>query len=285
MSAKAIWGILLVLVLPLTAYVLLKNFTDRDVAMPRHYLPDSTLVVTKKGKQYVDTVWHRMPDFQLTNQQGEQVSWSDLEDKVVVANFFFTRCPTICPTLTLNMKALQDGIQRPRKVGPRDADFVHFLSFSVDPERDSVQQLKNWANRFQVNPANWWLLTGEKQQIYDMAINEMRVPAEDGGQIDSNFIHTDVFVLLDKERRVRGYYHTILPDKINGGYTADSAVLAQLSRDIVLLALEKKKDEKFFLAGKLWLIAIIFVAAALGLLFLFRFLKKEKNDGATHSKK
>lgn len=273
------------MVLPLTAYLLLKTFTDRDVALPRHYLPDSTTVVTKGGKQYMDTAWHTMPDFNLRNQQGEEVSWSDIDGKVVVASFFFTRCPTICPTLTANMKQLQAGIQRPEKVGPKEADFVHYLSFSVDPERDSVKQLKRWADRFEINPANWWLLTGDKQQIYDMAIKEMRVPAVDGGEIDSNFLHTDVFVLLDKQRRVRGYYHTILPDKENGGFKADSAVLAQLSRDVVLLALEKQKGEKFFLAGKLWLIAIIFVAAAMGLVVLFRVLKKEKNGVVEHSKK
>ena len=277
MTTKAFWGIVLVLFIPLIAYFSLKKFTDRDVAMPRHYIPDSTIMVTKNGKQYVDTVWHKVADFELTNQMGQKVGWKDMEGKVVVADFFFTHCPTICPTLTLNMKALQDNIRYPDKMGGRDADFVQFLSFSIDPERDSVPQLKNWADRFQVDPRNWWLLTGDKKTIYDLSIKEMRVPAEDGGEIDTSFVHTDVFVLMDKHRNIRGYYHTILNDNDKGGYVPDSATLERLSRDIVLLALEKDPTaEKSFLAGKLEIIAVVFFLVAIGLVVGFKFLKKEK---------
>lgn len=276
MSRKALYGILIVLILPLAAYFSLKFYTDRDVAPLRHFIPDSTTVTTKNGKEYVDTAWHRIADFNLTNQLGKQVSLKDMEGKIVVADFFFTHCPTICPTLTKNMKDLQESVKSSEQVGSRDADFVQYLSFSIDPERDSVPQLKKWADRFQVNPQNWWLLTGDKKQIYDMAVKELRVPAEDGGQIDSNFVHTDFFVLIDKNRNIRGYYHTIVTDTVNGGWRPDSASLAKLSSDIVFLSLEKDPHKKFFLAGKLPLIAIVFVIAAIGLVILFKFLKKEK---------
>ncbi len=274
-NKKAVLGILLVLFLPLTAYFILKSYTDRDAIPPPHYIPDSTIVITKKGKRYIDTVWHKISDFQLTNQLGKKVSWSDIPQKLVVANFFFTHCPTICPTLTKNMKALQESIRSSEKVGNRDPDFIQFLSFSIDPERDSVAELKKWADRFQIDPQNWWLLTGDKKQIYDLSINEMRLPAEDGGLVDSSFAHTDVFVLIDKKRNIRGYYHSLKYNE-SGGFTTDSASMAKLSRDIIFLALERDPSKKFFLAGKLHIIAIAFVIAGVALVVLMNFLKKEK---------
>ncbi|MGE5520968.1 MAG: SCO family protein [Candidatus Dadabacteria bacterium] len=276
MNKKALYGILIVLVLPLASYFLLKSSTDLATATPRHYIPDSTIVVTKKGKEYVDTIWHKVADFSLKDHLGRTVSWKDMEGKVIVADFFFTHCPTICPTLTELMRDLQIGIKSSDKAGNRDANFVQFLSFSIDPERDSVAALKKWADRFQVNPQNWLLLTGDKKQIYDLSVKEMKVPAEDGGVIDSNFIHTDVFVLLDKYKNIRGYYHSLITDPKTGAWRPDTVSLAKLQKDIIFLSLEKDPHRKFFLADQLDLIVIVFGVAILGLFFLFMFLKKEK---------
>jgi protein SCO1 len=264
MSKKAVYGIIVALFLPLIGYIALKKATEATVVLPRHYIPDSVVIKTKNGKQYNDTVWHRLPDFNLTNQLGNKVSWKDLEGKIVVADFFFTHCPTICPGMTRNMKKLQDGIKNNDRSGNRDADFIQFLSFSIDPERDSVAQLKKWADRFQVDPQNWWLLTGDRKEIYDLSINHMKLLAQDGGPADSNFLHTDFFVLIDKNRNIRGYYHGL-----------DENDLSRLSEDIILLSLEKEPQKKFFLAGKLELIAVVFVLAAIGLVILMKVLKKE----------
>lgn len=264
MSKKALYGILLAVLLPLVCYFLLKRATDGATVMPRHYIPDSVVTKTKNGKQYDDTVWHRLPDIHLTNQLGNKISWKNLEGKIVVADFFFTHCPTICPTMTYNMKRLQEGIKSNEKVGNRDADFIQLLSFSIDPERDSVAQLKKWADRFQIDPQNWWLLTGDRKAIYDFSINDMKLLAQNGGPVDSDFLHTDFFVLIDKNRSIRGYYHGL-----------DTNALSRLSEDIVLLTLEKDPKRKFFLAGKLELIAVVFAIAAIGVIILIRFLKKE----------
>jgi len=165
--------------------------------------------------------------------------------------------------MTKNMKRLQESIRAAEKVGDRVPDFVQFLSFSVDPERDSVTQLKKWADRFQINPENWWLLTGEKKEIYDLAINDMKLGLVDGQGVDTNFIHTDHFVLIDRNRKVRGYYHGL-----------DSASLARLSEDIIFLSLEKDRSKKSVFQGKLELIAI-FVLSALALVgFLLLLFKK-----------
>ena len=264
MSKKAVYGIIIAVLLPLIGYFSLKRATEETVAMPRHYIPDSVVIRTENGKQYQDTIWHRLPEFNLTNQLGQAVSWNDLEGKVVVADFFFTHCPTICPGLTNNMKKLQEGIKKSDRAGDRQPDFIQFLSFSIDPERDSVPQLKKWADRFQIDPQNWWLLTGDRNEIYDLSINHLKLLAQDGGPVDSNFLHTDFFVLIDKNRNIRGYYHGL-----------DENDLSRLSEDIVLLSLEKDPHKKFFLAGKLELIDVVFVIAAIGLVVLLKFLKRE----------
>lgn len=252
---------------PLVSYFIVKRNSDSAVQMPRHYFPDSTIETTKNGKKVVDTVWHRLPDFEFTNQLGQKVSWDDMRGKVVVFDFFFTHCPTICPGLTKSMKRFQDGITNSKRVGDKTPDFLHLVSVSIDPERDSVQRLKMWADRFQINPDRWWLLTGPKKEIYDYAINEMKLTTIDGKGIDSDFLHTDYFVLVDTSRHVRGFYHGL-----------DSASVAQLSEDIILLTLEKDKTKKSFLAGKLQLLAVVFLIAigAVGL-FLFIFRKKRTN--------
>ncbi|HVZ56112.1 MAG TPA: SCO family protein [Chitinophagaceae bacterium] len=264
MNKKALTGLLIALILPLVSYFVLKFYTDEAVLVPPHYLADSVITRTINGKTRSDTVWHRLPDFRLTNQLGQTVSWNEIGNRVVVADFFYTHCPTICPTLTRNMATLQQTIHSAEKVGNREPDFIQFLSFSIDPERDSVARLKQWADRFQVNPENWWLLTGDRKTIYDLAINDMKIGIADGAGVDSNFIHTDHFVLIDRNRNVRGYYHGL-----------DTASLARLSNDIVFLSLEKDRHEKSFLAGQLELIAIVMLLTLVAVgIFLLVFRRK-----------
>ena len=163
MNKTAIYAILLAALLPLGSYLIVKGYSETAILMPKHYYPDSVITSTRNGKQYSDTAWHKLPEFSLTNQLGKKVGWEDMKGKVVIADFFFTHCPTICPALTQNMKRLQESITNSQRVGDKTPDFLHFLSFSIDPERDSVERLKYWADRFQVNPEQWWLLTGEKK--------------------------------------------------------------------------------------------------------------------------
>jgi len=263
-NKKALYAVLLAILLPLVSYFIVKRYSESAITMPRHYLPDSVIVKTKKGKQIIDTVWHHLADFSLTNQLGKKVSWNDIRGKIVIADFFFTHCPTICPGLTRNMKRLQESITNAQRVGDKTNASVHFLSFSIDPERDSVERLKYWADRFQINPEQWWLLTGNKKDIYDLIINEMKIPAEDGHGVDTSFMHTDHFVLIDSNRYVRGYYHGL-----------DSVSLAKLSQDIVLLTLEKGPKEKSFFAGKLQLIAIVLLITMIAVGLLLYFFRKK----------
>lgn len=221
MSKKSLLAITLAVILPLTSYFLLKYFTTEVFEMPRRYFFDTVQNVTSYGKTTPDTVWHQVRNFTLTNQLGKEVSLSDLEGKIIVADFFFTSCPVVCPTLTRNMKRLQDAFSKTDTI-------VQFLSFSVDPKRDSAAQLKKYADKYGVNHDNWWMLTGDKEEIYDIAKKEFKANIADTN-VDTNFIHTEYFFILDKDRVVRGWYSGM-----------DSLRLNKLANDVALLKLEKR---------------------------------------------
>ncbi|GAB4093201.1 hypothetical protein GCM10028786_21280 [Flaviaesturariibacter terrae] len=263
---------LMALVLPLAGYFIVRHYSKDVTPMPRRYIYDSVSTTMVNGKQQVDTQWHRLPDFSLTNQLGRTVSWKDLEGKVVVIDFFFTHCPTICPRMTENMRRLQDGLSSGQRVGDQQAKFVHLLSLSVDPGRDSVPALKNWADRWGIDPDKWWLLTGDKKAIYDLSINDLKVLSVDGKGEDTSFIHSDRMILIDKNRNIRGYYHGL-----------DTAEVGRLSRDIVLVSLEKDPKARSIFAGKLETLALLVFAVIGGLMLLTYFLKKDKQQHGIHS--
>jgi protein SCO1/2 len=236
-SQKAWLALCVAVLLPVVGYLIADRFSKDAVHMPRRYYYDSVITREKNGKEITDTIWHKVSNVTLTNQLGQQVSLDDLAGKIIVIDYFFTHCPSICPALTRNMKKLQNSMKLKDDRRRVDTTFVHFLSFTVDPERDSVAALRKYADRHGVNHDVWWLLTGPKKTIYDHSINEIKLGIEDGEGVDTAFIHTDRFVLLDKNRVVRGYYRGL-----------DSVSIAKLSEDIVFLMLEKdpKKKRKIF---------------------------------------
>ena len=134
----------------------------------------------------------------MKNQNGRIITQEFYNDKIYVADFFFTTCPTICPIMTENMSYVQEKIKN-------DSD-VLLLSFSVTPEIDSVEQLKKYALEKNVIDSKWNLVTGNKKDIYNLARTSYLVAKTngDGGKYD--MIHTENFVLVDKEKRIRGFY-------------------------------------------------------------------------------
>jgi protein SCO1 len=234
MNKKALLALSIAILIPVVSYMLLKMTSDRAIVMPRRYYADSILTNTVNGKTTTDTVWHQVPNIHLVNQLGDTVGLYDIKNRIIVADFFFTRCPSICPYLTRNMVRLQRSFSHYNE-GRRvvDSSIVHFLSFSIDPERDSVAALKKYADKYGVNHDNWWFLTGPKKTIYDFALNEFKLGLVDGEGVDTSFIHTQKLVLLDKDHVVRGYYNGL-----------DTLELSKLAEDIGLLMLEKNKKEE-----------------------------------------
>ena len=275
MNKTALYGLVIGLFIPVMAYFVMKFIPTNE--MPHRLSYDRIDKTVKGGKEVTDTVWNKVPDFKMKNQLGQTVSWKDLEGKIVVADFFFTRCPSICPQMTRNMKRLQDAVKKNNKVGPRDADFVQFISFTVDPLHDSVPELKKFADRFQINPNNWWLLTGDKKEIYDLALKGMMLGINET-EVDTSFIHPQSFVLIDKDRVLRSRRDELGNVQLYDGL--DSTDVKNIAEDIILLTLEKDRNKKFFLAGKLPLIGIVMGIAVLlvtGLIVLFK--KRNKHTG------
>jgi protein SCO1/2 len=264
LSKKAWLALCVAVFIPLGFYMIASRY---GVAMPKKYFYDSVLTKIQDGKEITDTIWHKVEDIHLQNQLGEQVSLSQENGKVMVVDFFFTHCASICPILTRNIKRLQDGLKIKNEVKRIDTTFVRFLSLSVDPVRDSVPVIKKYADRYGVNSDVWWLLTGPKKTIYDFALNELKLGLQDSVSVDSNFVHTDYVALLDKDRVIRGYYHG-----------TDTADLARLADDIVFIMLEKDKNRKspFTELKPLRIpILIILLGTILGVVYFSRKSKKE----------
>ncbi len=141
---------------------------------------------------------HRIADFELINQNGEIITQNNYKNKIYVADFFFTRCTNICVAMAYNMSELQEYY--------KNDDDIMFLSHSVTPVIDSVSVLKEYALNKGVIDAKWNVTTGSKKHIYELARKSYFAVIEDGDGGENDFIHTEQFVLVDKERRIRGYY-------------------------------------------------------------------------------
>ena len=257
MSKKAILAIMLAMIMPFAGYFIVKYYSKQAVHMPGKYFePDSVIVKEKGGKTTADTIWHKVKNIHFTNQLGQNVSLDDLHGKVLVFDFFFTRCPTICPRLARSMKRLQDSFVK-------NDSIVQFISVSVDPEHDSVAQLRKFADRYNANHDTWWFVTGNKKEIYDFALHELKAGIADS-EVDTAFIHTENFFLLDSNRIVRGWYN---------GF--DTAKQAQLVRDIPLLMLERDRRSPSVLRDFIPILPVIFIAIGITFLGLFVINRKK----------
>jgi protein SCO1/2 len=166
---------------------------------------------------------HTIADFELTNQNGEIITYHNYKNKIYVADFFFTRCQNICIMMAFNMQELQEYYKN-------DEDIM-FLSHSVTPTIDSVSVLKKYAINKGVNDGKWNVTTGNKKHIYELARKSYFAVIEDGDGGENDFIHTEQFVLVDKERRIRGYY--------DGTEKED---MEKLKKDITLLKEEYTRN-------------------------------------------
>lgn len=245
--------------LPLTGYWIVKYYSRDAVHIPPHYFYDRVDVNDKNGKISTDTIWHKVKNIRFTNQMGKQVSLDDLHGKIIVLDFFFSRCPSICPGLARSMKKLQDSFVK-------NDSIVQFLSISIDPVHDSVPQLRKFADKFNVNHDTWWFVTGDKKEIYDFAFNELKASIADS-EIDTAFIHTENFFLLDSNRVVRGWYN---------GF--DKARQEQLVRDIPTLLLEKDKKSPSLLRGFIPYLPVIFIGIAVVIVIMSLLGRMKRNQ-------
>ncbi len=189
MNSSIKYFLIAVFVLPVTAYMLISWYENKLQKLP---------VLGKPGLVNGKMKDHTIAAFSFTDQDGNNYRESNWKNKIVVADFFFTRCPTICPKMTNSLKAVRDAY--------KNDESVLISSFTVDPENDNPEILKNYAEKFSIEKTGWKLLTGDKKEIYKLARNSFFITATDGDGGPGDFIHSENLVLLDQHRRIRGYY-------------------------------------------------------------------------------
>ena len=175
-----------------------KSLPVYSPSMINFELVDSTLQHVKK--------FHRIADFKLKNQNNEWVTNKTFDKKIYVADFFFTTCPSICPIMTDNMSILQNFYKKDT--------LILLLSHSVTPKIDSVAQLKKYALEKGIIDKKWHLVTGPKKQIYDLARRSYLAAKNNGDGGPYDMIHTENFILVDPDRRIRGFYDGTLEEDI-----------------------------------------------------------------------
>lgn len=205
----AVWIVGMIIVYPmLVKQQRLQVFQPKDV---NPELVDTDMQRTAKA--------HRIADFELIDQKGEVVTNETFRDKIYVADFFFTTCPSICPKMSANLSELS-------KFYSGDDDIM-FLSHSVTPDRDSVPVLAAYAEKYEADNDKWKLTTGDKKHIYELARRSYFAVTTEGDGGVNDFIHTENFILVDKERKIRGFY--------DGTSTED---MERLKEDITILRYE-----------------------------------------------
>ncbi len=154
---------------------------------------------------------HHVGQFSFQNQDGQWISQKEMQGKIAVVEYFFTTCKSICPLMNRQMQRVNDAFKK--------SNDVRIFSFTVDPETDSVTQMKKYALEHAYTPGKWHFLTGDKAALYALARKSFFVlkPAEaqNLGDAGSDFIHTNNFVLIDPQLRIRGYYDGTSPKEVN----------------------------------------------------------------------
>jgi len=165
-----------------------------------YYGPKEPMLVQRDGKMVVDTIYAEIPPFNFIDRYGKPFSNKDVEGKIIVADFFFTRCTTICPRMSINMQQLQ------LKLNDEAYGDVVFLSHTVDPENDTPEVLDAYAKKLEADPVRWKFLTGNALDIYRMGNTGYLLSALADSTSAEQFVHDGRFVLVDKQRHIRGYY-------------------------------------------------------------------------------
>ena len=153
---------------------------------------------TVDGKEVVDTIYNTIPPFSFVNQNSDTVTEKIIDGKIYITDFFFTTCPTICPVMKRQMLKVYEKFK-----GNKD---VMILSHTIDPEHDTPQVLNTFAKDLGVTGNQWQFLTGSKEKIYEIGLKSYMVVAKEDKSAEGGFLHSGAFVLVDKDKHVRGIY-------------------------------------------------------------------------------
>jgi len=217
---KKIAGILIILGLPaifLLVFATAKHhFQKMPIFGPRHY-----------SAEIQDTVYHTIPNFKLVDQEGDSIGVDAFEGKIAIVDFFFTSCRTICPVMNRNMHNVQ------RKLDDPSYTDISLFSFTVDPENDTPEVLKEYGSDAGADFNKWTFITGPKGIIYELGSKSFFLAAAEDVLAPGGFLHSEKLVLLDRKQRIRGYY--------DGTVTED---IEKLIDDVKMLLKEEKIEAR-----------------------------------------
>ena len=174
---------------------------------------------TVDGKTITDTIYQTIPPIKFINQYGDSINDKNLDGKIYVADFFFTSCPSICPVMQRNMLTVYNEF--------KNTNSIKIVSYTIDPKYDSVAVLKKYADKLGVEGNTWWFLQGAKDFTYQLAEKNYLVAVKQDNTVKGGYTHQGYFVLVDKQKRVRGAYDGTNPQQV-----------AQLIDDIKILQAE-----------------------------------------------
>lgn len=221
--------LVLILLLPAAFYLTMQSGRHHYTKLP--YIGPKEAVQNELGGY--DTIFHTIPYFEFTNQDGNIVTRDDLLGNVYVTDFFFATCPTICPRMAGNMKYLQDKF--------KDKKDLRFISITVNPEHDTVEVLREYADMVHADTENWTFLTGEKDKIYDLALNGFFASVGEDEVAPGGFLHTQYFVLVDKKGHIRGLFDGTVYSEMKKDLTDALDILYR--EEVVPLKGEKKNNK------------------------------------------
>ncbi|TDI67993.1 MAG: SCO family protein [Bacteroidetes bacterium] len=195
----------IIAVLAVVSVYVVYSYLTTKVTLPVYNPSDFNPELVDKSLQGINKN-HTVADFRLINQNGKLITQEDYLDKIYVTDFFFTRCPSICPIMTDNLIKIQEEFF--------DNDDIMLLSLSVTPIMDSVPVLREYADKKGVIDSKWNITTGDKKHIYELARKSYFAVVEEGDGGLQDFIHTPNFILVDKKKQIRGIYDGTDDDEI-----------------------------------------------------------------------
>lgn len=216
-SLRILQGFVLVciLMIPVLIFLFLKGFGKNEYDLPIFFQNGVDNPFQECPPS--DSSQHFIPEFRFINQDGKQFGRAEMKGKITIVDFFFTSCPSICPVMSKEMERVNDHF--------RDEPLVQILSISIDPTFDTPEILKAYAEEHHAIPGKWQFLSGTKEETFQLARCGFVLPALDGNGVPDDFVHSDKFILIDEQGRIRGYY---------SGTTREEVDLLMLETKILL---------------------------------------------------
>lgn len=219
-------GLAAILLLPGIILLLLSRGEHNFSTLPYYGFKTPTTKIVD-GETVTDTLFHQVPYWSFIDQDSNRVSQKDYQGTIYIVDFIFTTCPGICPIMTTNMSQLQFKLDKP---GLKE---IPFISYSVNPENDTPEVLKQYGKEHGADFDRWTFLTGEKRKIYELGVNGYLVSTREDALAEGGFLHSEKFILMDWDHHIRGFYNGTDINDIN-----------QMADDIKILLKEDQKRKK-----------------------------------------